>query len=96
VVRIALTSVFLLALFPALFAGAERAGAAPPEVRIHGAYCPPVGCPAAPDSALGSGAGFATAAATALLIGRRRRQAATVIQRNELEEPGIRPPLPSS
>jgi hypothetical protein len=52
---------------------APPASAEPPAPRIHGPYCSPVGCPGASGSALGSGAGFATAAATALLLARRRR-----------------------
>lgn len=52
---------------------AEAAPAAPPEPRVHGPACPPTGCPAAPTSPLSSAAGFATAAATVLLLSRRPR-----------------------
>ncbi len=55
-----------------LLAGAGSASAAPPEVQVRGPYCLPTGCPGTPRSALGSGAGFATAAATAFLLTRRR------------------------
>jgi hypothetical protein len=54
-----------------LLAAGGSASAAPPEVQVRGPYCLPTGCPGTPRSALGSGAGFATAAATAFLLARR-------------------------
>ncbi len=61
----------------ALLGAAGPAAAAPPETVIRGPYCPPAGCPGLPRSGLGSAAGFATAAATVLLLSRRRSVGAT-------------------
>ncbi len=55
--------------------GAAESRAALPEPTFRGPACPPAGCPAPSGSALGSAAGFATAAATVLLLARRRSRA---------------------
>jgi hypothetical protein len=56
-----------------IMASAGGAAAAPPEPRIRGPYCTPAGCDPTAGSPLGTGAGFATAAGTALLLARRQR-----------------------
>jgi hypothetical protein len=61
-----------LAFCALCFALAGAAAAAEPGApRPHGASCGPLFCAPAPRSALGTAAGFATAAATALALARR-------------------------